>query len=296
MIMKELLQRENYEWMVKATPQREWIESQGVFLWLAFFFSEIGAGVYFVSLILNLTMGLAAGWFISCILGGLIHTLYLGNPFRAWRMILKPQSSELSRGIWVMAFFGGIGFIQIIASYAGFNSIAFSLPFKIVSAILCIAIVMHGFMTMNVMKALPSWNSTVLLPLSLVSGIWVGSQVVQSMILLFRQSTVDMATFETWSLMLLLVYIGFIFLYVLGSLHSSETAKISVMDWIKGTGVRVFYLFILTGMVIPLLVTFSIMGTDVQLSLVLIRLISVAAGDLMLRYALMKSAYYTPLI
>jgi len=40
--MKELLQRENYEWMVKPTPQREWIESKGVFLWLAFFFSDSG--------------------------------------------------------------------------------------------------------------------------------------------------------------------------------------------------------------------------------------------------------------
>ncbi len=45
--MKELIQRESFEWMVKATPQREWIEAKGMFLWLAFFFSEIGAGVYF---------------------------------------------------------------------------------------------------------------------------------------------------------------------------------------------------------------------------------------------------------
>jgi formate-dependent nitrite reductase membrane component NrfD len=155
---------------------------------------------------------------------------------------------------------------------------------------------MHGFTTMSVMKALPSWNSTVLLPLSLASGIWVGSQVVQCMFLLFREPNVNMASFETWSLLLLLVYISFILLYILGTIHSSDTAKISVMDWIRGTGAKVFYVVILTGMIIPLLVTFYIMRTDVQFPLVLIRLISVAIGDLMVRYGLMKNAYYTPLI
>jgi DMSO reductase anchor subunit len=294
--MKELLQREEFEWMVKVTPQREWIASQGVFLWLAFFFSEIGSGVYFVSLLSNYTEGLIVGWLIALGLGGMIHMLYLGNPFRAWRIFLRPQTSELSRGLWGMLLFGGLGFVQIALSYTEYPSLAFALPLKIVAAILCLIIVMHGFTTMSVMKALPSWNSTILLPLSLASGIWVGSQVVQCMFLLFRKPNVNMATFEAWSLLLLLVYISFILLYILGTLHSSDTAKLSVTDWIIGTGARVFYVVIFTGMIIPLLVTFYIMGADVQLPLVLVRLISVAIGDMMLRYGLMKNAYYTPLI
>lgn len=294
--MKELFQREDYEWMVKATPQREWIESQGVFLWLAFFFSEIGAGIYFVSLISNYNKGLIVGWLITLGLGGLIHTLYLGNPFRAWRIFLKPQTSELSRGLWGMTIFGILGFIQIVTSFNPSQGIGFSMTFKIVTGIVCIVIIMHGFTTMNVMKALPSWNSTMLLPLSVISGIWVGSQVVQSMFLFFREPNVDMATLETWSLLLLLVYIGFIFLYILGSFHSSETAKITVMDWIKGTGARVFYPFIFTGMVIPLIITFYMLGSEVGLPAVYARLLFVSVGDLMLRYGLMKSAYYTPLL
>lgn len=294
--MKELFQREDYEWMVKPTPQREWIESQGVFLWLAFFFSEIGAGIYFVSLISNYNKGLIVGWLITLGLGGLIHTLYLGNPFRAWRIFLKPQTSELSRGLWGMTIFGILGFIQIVTSFNPYQNIGFSMPFKIVTGIVCIVIIMHGFTTMNVMKALPSWNSTMLLPLSVISGIWVGSQVVQSMFLFFREPNVDMATLETWSLLLLLVYIGFIFLYILGSFHSSETAKITVMDWIKGTGARVFYPFIFTGMVIPLIITFYMLGSEVGLPAVYARLLFVSVGDLMLRYGLMKSAYYTPLL
>ena len=38
-----------YEWMVKPTPQKEWIERRGILLWLAFFFIELGAGVFIVS-------------------------------------------------------------------------------------------------------------------------------------------------------------------------------------------------------------------------------------------------------
>ena len=47
-----------YEWMVKNTPQEVWIEGKGIYLWLAFFFTEIFAGVCFISLFLNLGAGL----------------------------------------------------------------------------------------------------------------------------------------------------------------------------------------------------------------------------------------------
>lgn len=296
MIMKELLQRENYEWMIKATPQREWIESRGILLWLAFFFSEIGAGVYFISLISNFNNGLIAGWLITLVLGGLIHTLYLGNPLRAWRIFLKPGTSELSRGVWGMMLFGIIGFIQIVASLSGSGSIALSLPVKVVAAILCIVIVMHGFTTMNVMKALPSWSSSILLPLSLVSGIWVGSQIALSMIFMSGKSGVNIAAFETWSLLLVLVYVGFILFFLMSSFHSSDTARISVSNLIKGTGVKSFYLVLIAGMIIPILISLFMMGSEVQGSLVFIRLVSVIIGDLALRYGIMRSAFYTPLI
>ena len=41
---------EMYDWMAKYTPQTEWIERRGVLLWLAFFFIELGAGVFFMRL------------------------------------------------------------------------------------------------------------------------------------------------------------------------------------------------------------------------------------------------------
>lgn len=294
--MKDSIQKEIFEWMVKATPQREWIESKGLLLWLAFFFSEIGAGIYFVSLFVDFREGLVAGLLITLVLGGLLHMMYLGKPTRFWRIFLKPNTSELSRGVWVILVFSILGFTQIALSYSpAYQAIGLSLPFKLVTGLLCILLIMHGFATMNVMRAIPSWNSSMVLPLSIISGIWVGSQFVQSMALA-SGSGYGAKTFENWSILLLLTYIGCILLYIWGTFHSSETAKISIADLVSGSGAKVFNTLILAGIVLPLIITVYMMRFEISLNLVLMRMISVFVGDMLLRYGLMKKAYYTPLI
>jgi hypothetical protein len=146
----------NYEWMTKHTPQEEWIAGKGIFLWLAFFFSEIGAGIYFVSLFLNFRSGLLIGWLVSLILGGLTHLAYLGNAMRIWRVFLRPASSEISRGLWTVLLFGVIGFFQVTPEViSGLPWTGDSSALKTIMGILCILLITHGFLTMNVVKALP---------------------------------------------------------------------------------------------------------------------------------------------
>ncbi|WP_321491840.1 hypothetical protein [uncultured Desulfobacter sp.] len=157
-----------YEWMINPTRQRQWIDNQGSFLWLAFFFSEIGVGLYFISLFYAYKPGMVLGWLIALLLGGLIRVAYLGNPLRAWRMIMKPRTSKLSRGIWVIGMFAVLEFFQI------FTAAAVNMVFNTIMAILCLIIISHGFTTMNVIRALPTWSSTTVLPFSIVSGVWVG--------------------------------------------------------------------------------------------------------------------------
>ncbi len=280
---------EPYEWMIKATPQHEWIDRQGIFLMLAFFFSEIGAGLYFMSMFFNYKAGLAIGWFITLVLGGFIHILYLGNPKRTWRMFLKPGSSELSRGLWIISIFALLGFIQIIAK-GGFNPV-----FDVIMGILCILIIMHGFSTMNVIRALPAWSSTMVLPLSLISGVWVGSQILQFMLCISMPHAA--AALEVWSELFLLVYIGVIALYLWGTFHSSETAQFSINRLLKGDISKRFYAGVLAaGMFIPLVLTLIMWGGNVNIFVVFLRLVFVFAGDIALRYAIMKSAVYTPLL
>lgn len=279
-----------YEWMINPTRQRQWIDKQGIFLWLAFFFSEIGAGLYFVSMFYEFKAGLILGWLITLILGGIIHVLYLGNPLRAWRMIMKPNTSELSRGIWVIAIFAALGFLQIVTA-GGFN-----IFFNVIMGILCLLIISHGFATMNVIRALPAWSSTMVLPLSVISGIWVGQQILQFMFVV-SGSPIVVSGMEVWAEAFYFAYFLCIVLYVWGTFHSNEIGKASVLKLIDDDLKKISLIGVVgLAVVLPLLLTLIMWGGDTNGFLIFIRLASVFAGDLAIRYVIMKSAVYIPLL
>lgn len=279
-----------YEWMVNPTRQQQWIDNQGVFLWLAFFFSEIGAGLYFVSLFYEFKAGLVLGWLITLVLGGLIHVLYLGNPLRAWRMIMKPNTSELSRGIWIIGIFAALGFLQIISGGS------FNIVLNTIMGILCLLIISHGFATMNVIRALPAWSSTMVLPLSVISGVWVGFQILQFMFAVSRPAEVA-SGMEVWSEVFFFAYVLCIILYVWGTFHSNEIGKESVLMMGRDDLQRISLIGVGgLGVVLPLICSLIMWGGDTNAFLIFLRLASVFAGDLAVRYVIMKSAVYKPLL
>ena len=288
----------DYEWMVKYTPQEEWIRGKGLLLWLAFFFSEIGAGIYLVSLFLNFPAGRLTGWLIALVLGGAVHMAYLGQPMRSWRILLRPATSELSRGLWAILIFAIIGFFQVApVVYSGLPWTGTSIALRIVMGILCVLLVTHGFMTMNVVKALPIWNTSMMIPLSLLSGIWVGSQAVEVMMFMAGR---EISLAELWSRWSLLGYTGTLLVFLWGIAHASQAAWTSAQKFLKGDNMPYFYIgVILIGIIVPLIITFSIWSTGAGQAgggLLLLRFLCVVVGDLAMRYSIMKSAVYSPLI
>ena len=287
-----------YEWMTKYTPQTEWIERKGMLLWLAFFFSEMGAGIYLVSLFLNFQTGWTIGWLITLVLGGVTHMGYLGHPMRSWRILLKPSTSELCRGMWGILFFGVLGFFQIIPHlFPGLPWTGDGALMKAILGILCISIITHGFLTMNAVRALPLWNSSMLIPLSLASGIWVGSQAVE---LLLKVSGQQLHVAELWSRWSLLGFMASLLIYLWGTYHSSEAAGESIKRLLIGESALHFYLGVLgIGIIIPLVITLIVWGGGIERlggGLLFIRVAGVLIGDLAMRYCVMKNAIYTPLI
>jgi len=284
--------------MVKYTPQTEWIEGRGLFLFLAFFFSEIGAGIYFVSLFLNFKGGWLLGWLVALVLGGLIHLGFLGHPFRAWRILLKPASSELSRGLWVILLFGGIGFFQLLpVVFSGLAWTGEGPAFKTIMGILSVLIITHGFLTMNVVRALPLWNSSMIIPFSLASGIWVGAQAAEVMI---KMSGYDLSLPELWSRWSLLGYIALLAMYLWGTYHASEAAKESVGRLLTGDSALRFYTaVVVVGITVPLAITIVAWSggvEDLRGGTLFLRFLCVFIGDLAMRYSIMKSAMYAPVI
>lgn len=279
-----------YEWMIKATRQQQWIDDKGIFLWLAFFFSEIGAGLYFVSLFYQYKAGLILGWLITLVLGGVIHILYLGMPLRAWRMLMKPKTSELSRGIWIIGFFAVLGFLQIVTT-GGFNII-----FNCIMGILCLLIISHGFATMNVVRALPAWSSTMVLPLSVISGVWIGHQMLQFMFAVSGSAALA-SGMEVWAEVFFFAYFLCVLLYVWGTYHSNEIGKESIVMQVNGDLSKISRIGVGgLGLLLPLILTLIMWGGDTHGVLIFLRLVSIIAGDLALRFVIMKSAVYKPLI
>ena len=287
-----------YDFMVKHTPQQAWIKGKGVFLWLAFFFSEIGAGIYFVSLFLNLPPGWLFGWLLTLVVGGGVHIAYLGKPQRGILMLLKPAKSELSRGLWVMVCFALAGFFQVApVLFPGLPWTGTDTILKVIMGILCILLMTHGFLTMSVIRAIPLWNTSMMIPLSVVSGIWVGSQIVVIISVLATKDVNLAEIWARWSLFGLMVSLG---IFMQGALQSTTAARASIMSILAGEWSTPFYVGVVgIGMVIPLIITLAIWGTDmgsVNLGILLVRGVCVVTSDLMLRYAIMKNAYYSPLI
>jgi hypothetical protein len=287
-----------YELMVEYTPQTQWIEGQGAFLWLAFFFSELGAGIYLVSLFVGFKIGWMVGWFVTLILGGLIHLGFLGHPMRSWRILRKPLTSELSRGLWIFVLFTLLGFFQVApVVFSGIPWNGDGVVMKTIMGMLCLLIVTHGFMTMNVVRALPLWNSSMIIPLSLASGIWVGSQAAEMMIYITGQNIYPTELWSRWSL---LSYVAFLFLYLWGTYHSSDTARESIKKILTGDFILRFYVCVLAmGIILPLAITVFIWRNDVGNILgilLLARFIFVLIGDLTMRHIIMEKAVYSPII
>ncbi|MBW2369709.1 MAG: polysulfide reductase NrfD [Deltaproteobacteria bacterium] len=285
----------DYEWMIRETPPREWADAKGMWLSIAFFVSEIGAGLFFLSLFINYRPGFILGYLLSLVIGGLTHIIYLGNPQRFWRVLMKPKTSELSRGVWVILLYSLIGGIMILpAVFPDLPWTGYHLSLKLIMGVVCVLMITHGAATMSVIRAIPSWNSTMLLPWSVISGIWVGSQVL---VVMPGSGAHELVRMETLSLILLSIYAVTIVLYLWGTSHASGTAKLSIKELVAGMYAKSFYLGVVgAGIAIPMILILATSGSQPLFWLIALRLVFVVIGDMTLRSLQMKSAYYNPLI
>jgi formate-dependent nitrite reductase membrane component NrfD len=287
-----------YEWMVKYTPEEEWIKGQGMLLWLAFFFSEIGAGIYFVSLFMNFRPGWLVGWLVTLVLGGLIHVAYLGKPMRSWRIFFRPANSELSRGLWVILCYAVVGVFQVLpVVFSALPWTGESSVLKIIMGIICVLLITHGFMMMSVVRAIPFWNSSMMVPLSVVSGIWVGSQAV---LMMMYFTGLELSGVELWARWSLLAFITLLAVHLWGAAHSSEAATASLERLLVGDSSWSFYIGVMgIGIIIPLIITlmaWSAGAESLSGGVIFLRFLCILIGDLMMRYNIMRSGLYTPLI
>ena len=286
-----------YEWMVKPTPQREWIERRGVLLWLAFFFIELGAGAFFVGTFFDSLWAMFIGWLLCGVVGGGTHILYLGHPFRFWRMLLRPGTSWISRGLAFVSLFLVLGGIHmLLLQFAGGSSVAL----QIVADIFAFMTVIYGGFAMNYVNGIPLWNTALLPVLYAVSGIWGGAGVALGTALATGAVSTTGVSIEEWARMLLIAYAVLLAVYLVSVRYTNLIGKVSVRGIVSGRYWPLMWLVVvLLGLIFPIAVVITSYATGIEnmpSTILYISILCELVGDLTMRYLLLKQGVYAPLV
>jgi sulfite dehydrogenase (quinone) subunit SoeC len=284
-----------YEWMVKHTPQKEWIDGQGKFLWLAFYTGGLGGGLYLASLYFNSLAGMLVSWFIVAALKGGFHLLYLGKPLRCWRILARPQTSWISRGFIFVAGFVLFGALQLIVSYFQPGS-GLEIVLKVIAGVMAFCEAIYTGFAMNYVNGIPFWNSALVPVLFILYGILGGLALLMGIMLGTGDSSGLLAVEEASRPLMIAGTVALI-IYLWSATYMGETAKASVRELVSGRISVLFWVgLIMLGIIVPLGVSLLSLKITVEPSVVIAGIICEIIGGLSLRYCLLKGGQYSPLI
>lgn len=288
-----------HEWMVKYTPQTEWIERKGMLVWLAEVFTSLGTGLYIVSLFYNNLWGMLAGWIIIGLLKLPVHTAYLGKPWRFWRL-LPPftkawKTSWITRGTIFTVIFLGIGLIQMYFTYF-YSGSGLDITFKVLGGITALPAGIYGGFVLNSCRSIPFWNSALLPILFLVTGIADGLAIIMAIGMAEPQINLHVA--ENINRILIILNTFAIWIYLWLAIRRSTTGKYTAMLLIRGNLSIPFWIGLIgCGMVLPLAISgYSYFATEATTQLLILATALHTIGAFFFKYCLLKAGVHNPLI
>jgi formate-dependent nitrite reductase membrane component NrfD len=281
----------SYEWMVTYTPQTVWIERKGILIWLSFYIGMLGGGTYLAALYFGSQPGMALGWLIILFIKTGLHLAHAERPSRLWRMMLRPQTSWISRGLILTILFIVFGALQIACSLWQTGS-GIETLFRVLAGVCAFGIIVYAGFTMSCVRGVPFWNSALLPVLFLLWAFLTGLTLVQAI-----DAHVDTRMATAGNLVLLITSLIFVAIYLGIASYGEPAVKESVRTLTKGRLVPVLFIgIILIGMVIPLAISFSGYVTGALSTLSdLVLTVCIIVGGLSLTYATLKAGLYNPL-
>ncbi len=286
---------EAHEWMINYTRQTEWIDRRGIWLWIAFYAGGLGGGLYLVSLFFNSLEGMFISWLIIAVIKGGAHLIYLGKPLRFWRIVTRPQSSWLARGILFVLGFILFGAIQLALSF-WLPGGAAEVVFKVLAGAAALAVTVYTGFVLNTVKAVPFWNSTLLPVLFVLCGVLGGFGL--SVVIALSGGSINLDIAEAGSRWLLIINALLIAVYLWAAANRAPTGKQSVLEQMRG-GLALFFWggIVVLGIIIPLLIGFFGQFAGNGASALLITGVACEIiGGLALRYCVLKAGAYKPLV
>ena len=264
--------------------QRYWDNSMAY----AFFCAELGAGIFFVSLLLNNVTGMIVGLIPVATAKPYFHLAHMGVPMRSWRAMLRPDRSWISRGLLGLGAMIGFGTLLVLCLLFGEQySIA---PDSVMVQTLKVSAGVFTLMTMSYQgfamshsSAIAIWNSAIMPLSSLLYSLVTGVSVV--LLIAPSQSLVEVQ-------LLLLLGVGVMHMMFLhAGWHGSPGARTSV-ELLLQTLYTKWYLgvTIAAGIVLPALLLWQVPGSNV------IAALGIVAGFMCWRILIFKIGVYEPIM
>jgi formate-dependent nitrite reductase membrane component NrfD len=280
-----------WDFMTKDTPSRDWSEGMGALIAIAFFCGGLAGGLYLLSLYFNNLWGMFIGWLFALAMG-LFDMTHLGNKAIVWRIVLRPNSSWISRGlIFVILFIGAAGTQMALTYWAPGTTPEIS--FKVIAGIMAIGVAAYSGFVVGYVSCIKLWHSAIMPVLFIIAGLTCGAAVL--MVISSVSGVPKFDTIKNITLYLISTNIIIVALHLWVSTYNSSTARNSVMAIISGDLAWLFWLtVVLIGTVIPLIFTFfSSAGSS---AILVVNAIFVLAGNLALRFLILRAGMYPSLL
>jgi formate-dependent nitrite reductase membrane component NrfD len=270
--------------------QRYWDYSMAY----AFFCAELGAGLFFVSMLIGSIPGMILGLVPVATGKPYFHLAHMGVPMRSWRAMLRPDRSWISRGLLGLSALLGFGGLLVVCllfgsqlGIAADSAMVTGLKF-LAGAFAVVTMTYQGF-AMSHSSAIAIWNSAVLPLASFLYALLTGVSVLR----LLLPSADAAALVDTQ--MLLLLAVGVMHLMLLhAGWHGSPGARTSVELLLQTLYAKWFWgLTVLAGILLPALVLWF---APEPMLVNLVACLGILAGFMAWRILIFKIGVYEPIM
>lgn len=270
--------------------QRHWDNSMAY----AFFFAEVGGGMFFVSLLLNSIPGMIVGLILVATGKPYFHLAHMGVPMKSWRAMLRPDRSWISRGLLGLMLMIGAGSAYVIALMVGGPSAIAAdstllWVLKLTAATSTLVVMTYQGFAMSHSSAISIWNSAIMPMSSLLYSLAIG--VAGALVILTGPQALDLASTQ----LLLLLGLGIMHLMFLhGGWHGSPGARTSVELLLQTFYAKWYWgLVIALGIIVPALLLWALPGSKL---VAIVAAVSTLTGFMAWRILIFKIGVFEPVM
>lgn len=265
--------------------QRYWDTSMA----LAFFFAEVGAGLFVVSLYLDLVPGMILGLALAATLKPYFHLVHLGVPKRSWMAVARPDRSWVSRGAIAIGVLVVTGVLHILAHTVGLGlspEVAGLIRYAALAAGLFV-MCYQGF-AMAASEAFALWASPLLPAASFLYAATAG--VLLASVVGAGQPQVE--PLPAVAALLLVADLAVVAAILVAAGRKSRGGRFSVELLMKGRYARRFVGGALgLGLVVPCVI---LLAAGDSLALRIVAVLAMLAGFFAFRLLVLRAAVYEP--